>query len=204
VVRALAMNDAVAGIALVALLHELLEQGLVVFFVAVLQHLVDLGDQKTAYEGSDGLEPRIQVVSPDDGLHGIGDQGLLRPASGILLTLADQHEIVYPQVPADLCQAVLAHHVGLDLGHVAFAFFVQRSHQIFADHQPQNRVPEKLELLIVVHSVGLLVCVGTMGKSKVQEREALEPYLRVFLKKLQLLLTFPARHRSCEGQTLQG
>jgi len=120
VIRTFAVGDPVAGITLEALLHVFLQQGLVVFLVPILQNFIDLRNEKIAYEGSHGLEPRIQIVGADNGFHGIGNQCLFRSPPGVLFSLADQDKIVQAQDSADFRQAVLAHHVGLDLGHVPF------------------------------------------------------------------------------------
>ena len=87
----------------------------------------------------------------------------------------------------------------LDLGHVTFALVRKGGYQVLAHDQTQDRVTEELEFFVVVDLAGLFVGEGAVRKSKVQEREALEPYLSVFLKKLQLLFAFSTGHRSCEG-----
>ena len=51
-VRPFAMDDPVAGIALESLLHVFLQQGLVVLLVAILENLVDLGNEQVADEKS--------------------------------------------------------------------------------------------------------------------------------------------------------
>ena len=189
VVRPGLLHDPVLRVGLHALLHVLLEKGLVVLGVPVLEDLVDLGDEHLVHEPLRGGETGVQVVRADDRLEAVGEDGLLRPPARVLLALADEDEVVHAQAAGDLREARLAHDEALDPRQLPFRLVRQGRVEVLATTRPSTESPRNSSRSLF-SPFSPARGEGAVRECLVEELQLAEPDARVPLEELELLLPF--------------
>ena len=137
-----------------------------------------------------GGEPGVQVVGADDRFQAVGEDGLLRPSARVLLALADEDEIVHAQAAGDLREARLAHDEALDPRQLPFRLVRKRRIHVLGHDEPEHRVAEELQALVVLPVLPRLVGEGAMREGLVEELQPPEADPGLLLEELELLLPF--------------
>ena len=171
-----------------ALLHVLLEKGLVILCMPVLQDLVDFRNQHVVDKARGGVEARVEVVRADDGFQAVRQYGLLGPAARVLLSLADEDEIVHAQAARDLREACLADDEALDARKLPFRLVGERRIEVLRHDEAEHRVPEELQALVVLPVLAQLVRVRTVRECVVEELQLSETDPGLLLEELELPL----------------
>ena len=186
-IGSLPAHHAVARIGVVALLSQLLQQGLVVLPMGVAQHPADLGPQVTKHELPGRGASRIEVVGADHRFHGVGHDRLLAAPAGTLLAAPDQEVLLQTQLQRPVVQGVLADHERLDARQLTFGAPPARGVELVADRQTQDRITEKLQLLIVGNGAGArLMRIGAVTQRQIEQTQVAEPGSRAALQAPQL------------------
>lgn len=136
---------------LICFLDKLLKQCLIILLVLVLQYIHDLRHQIAQDKILHRLEAGIQVIGTDKSLHAVGQDSLLGAAAGIFLTFSDKDKVVYADSFCNLAQGVLAYYKGFDPGIISLCLILEIEIEIFAGDEPQHRVPQEFQLLVVLY-----------------------------------------------------
>ena len=113
------------------------------------------------------FQTRIEVDGREKRLQRIGEQRRLGPSAAHLLALAEHQVAAQVQTQRHFVEMVRADQTGLELGEAALGQRGETVDQQFARQEPEDRVAQELELLVVgrdrVRRGGLLVGVGLVG-----------------------------------------
>jgi hypothetical protein len=157
----------------------------------------EVGAEGVLDEPPRDLEPAVEVEGRDHRLEGVRPKSALPPAPGLLLA-ASQNELEgKAQALGPGSEARRRHEVGPGLALQAFVPVGIPPMEEVRDHEPEDRVPEELEGLVVPDlSRGILVRAARVGEGLVEDLEIDEVVAEEYLQGSQPLLALGA-HASC-------
>ena len=123
---------------------------------------------------SAAAKARVEVIGADDRLQAVGQDGLLRPAAGVLLALADEDEVVHAQAAGDLREARLADDEALDPRQLPFRLVREGFVEVLGDDEAEHGVAEELQPLVVLPVLARLVGERAVGERLVEELQPSE------------------------------
>ena len=104
----------------------------------------------------------VQVNGPDDGFHGIRQDGFPAITTAFEFTGAQAQVLAELELPADFRQGHTFDHACPEAAQLAFPGFFEVEEQMFGDHHIHDRIAQKLQPLIV------LVAVASVGQRQQQ------------------------------------
>ena len=148
VVRPLHLQYPIAGRAFVTGLNELLQPAFVVPERAPSQQTVASSQYDPVDDSTCRSQTTIQINRSEQGFGCIGQDRRAVAATGG--SLAAAHPDMYAQIDlaGNLGQPGSTNQKGFHLGQIAFGPIGEFPEEGFIDHQPENRIPEKLQPLI--------------------------------------------------------
>ena len=147
VVRALLVQDQVAGGTAEFALGDLLQLGLRVAAEAVLRDLLDLGFDEAEDERLGRVPTAVEEDGRDEGLEHVREH-VPRHFVEALHSLAEEQVIAEAEFRAELRTNFAAHDYGLDLRQVAFLELGEAAVKLFASDEAEHAVAEELHAFV--------------------------------------------------------
>jgi hypothetical protein len=168
-------------------MQALLEPGLVVSqlkFVTVI--LFQMISKLVQNEGSGRLHTAIQINGGDDTFEGVSQDGLSTSPSCLLFVVAQPEIPPQTQASGQVGQLGPGDEKGTGLGELSFGSIRVGEVQGLTDDQFQNRVPEKLERLVVLSRRFSFVSERSVGESPLQNTYPAKPVTQAALQTLEI------------------
>src|SRR6478609_9501658 len=150
------LGDAVLGCAQGVAGGDLLQAGLPVQAGPQGGRLGQQRVDEVVHELAGGLDARRLVDRADDRLDGVGEDRVLVPPTGRLLAAAEEDVVAQAERATDVGERPHVDHGGPQLGELALAGVRVRVVQGGRDDQPEHRVAEELQPLVVREPPGLV------------------------------------------------